>query len=302
MLLIKHTKGGEGVVDYMNKKKYGIMIGIMGIIIVLLTIVLVVLIKQKSNTDGSDSKKVAESVAPEELVGEWMLGDNVEYLTVYADGTVYRYKKSNDVNGEQRVIEGDVGKIKDYQITFTKTFDVKGSVDNYEYMEYIPEDSYTPMSQVYDVTVEGDSALVMKNVASEFSSGYTFIKQSDQVTDKDISSTETESKYELAAYIDNESGDLDINGLQEKIQTLDGVYSVTFVSADEIWDAYKEAHNLTEDEIRYFEKDGNPWRNDAHFYVTYNKKHESDLILQIENLSGIAYTKTNIPNYTGIYD
>ena len=86
-------------------------------------------------------------------------------------------------------------------------------------MEYIPEDSYTPMSQVYDVTVEGDSALVMKNVASEFSSGYTFIKQSDQVTEKDISSTETESKYELAAYIDNESGDLDINGLQEKIQT-----------------------------------------------------------------------------------
>ena len=40
----------------------------------------------------------------------------------------------------------------------------------------------------------------------------------------------------------------------------------------------------------------------ANFYVTYNKKHESDLILQIENLSGIAYTKTNIPNYTGIYD
>ena len=65
MLLIKHTKGGEGVVDYMNKKKYGIMIGIMGIIIVLLTIVLVVLIKQKSNTVGSDAKKVAESVAPE---------------------------------------------------------------------------------------------------------------------------------------------------------------------------------------------------------------------------------------------
>ena len=32
----------------MNKKKYGIMIGIMGIIIVLLTIVLVVLIKQKN--------------------------------------------------------------------------------------------------------------------------------------------------------------------------------------------------------------------------------------------------------------
>ena len=221
----------------------------MGIIIVLLTIVLVVLIKQKSNTVGSDAKKVAESVAPEELVGEWMLGDNVEYLTVYADGTVYRYKKSNDVNVQQRVIEGDVGKIKDYQITFTKTFDVKGSVDNYEYMEYIPEDSYTPMSQVYDVTVEGDSALVMKNVASEFSSGYTFIKQSDQVTEKDISSTETESKYELAAYIDNESGDLDINGLQEKIQTLDGVYSVTYVSADEIWDAYKEANNLTEDEL-----------------------------------------------------
>ena len=90
MLLIKHTKGGEGVVDYMNKKKYGIMIGIMGIIIVLLTIVLVVLIKQKSNTVGCDAKKVAESVVPEELVGEWMLGDNVEYLTVYADGTVYR--------------------------------------------------------------------------------------------------------------------------------------------------------------------------------------------------------------------
>ena len=81
MLLIKHTKGGEGVVDYMNKKKYGIMIGIMGIIIVLLTIVLVVLIKQKSNTVGCDAKKVAESVVPEELVGEWMLGDNVEYLT-----------------------------------------------------------------------------------------------------------------------------------------------------------------------------------------------------------------------------
>ena len=58
------------------------MIGIMGIIIVLLTIVLVVLIKQKSNTVGCDAKKVAESVVPEELVGEWMLGDNVEYLTV----------------------------------------------------------------------------------------------------------------------------------------------------------------------------------------------------------------------------
>ena len=89
---------------------------------------------------------------------------------------------------------------------------------------------------------------------------------------------------------------------QEGIQTLDGVYSVTYVSADEIWNAYKEANNLTEDEIRNFEKDGNPWRNDAHFYVTYNKKNESDLILQIENLSGIAYTKTDIPNYTGIYD
>ena len=74
------------------------------------------------------------------------------------------------------------------------------------------------------------------------------------------------------------------------------------LSSDVIWNAYKEANNLTEDEIRNFEKDGNPWRNDAHFYVTYNKKNESDLILQIENLSGIAYTKTDIPNYTGIYD
>ena len=66
-------------------------------------------------------------------------------------------------------------------------------------MEYIPEDSYTPMSQVYDITIEGDSALVMKDIASEFSSGYTFIKQSDQVIGKDDSLIKTESKYELAA-------------------------------------------------------------------------------------------------------
>ena len=59
---------------------------------------------------------------------------------------------------------------------------------------------------------------------------------------------------------------------------------------------------MTEDEIRNFEKMVIHGRNDAHFYVTYNKKNESDLILQIENLSGIAYTKTDIPNYTGIYD
>ena len=169
-------------------------------------------------------------------------------------------------------------------------------------MEYIPEDSYTPMSQVYDVTIEGDSALIMRNVASEFSSGYTFIKQADEVIEKDASLTETESKYELAAYIDNDSVDIDISALQEEIQALDGVYSVTYVSADEIWDAYKEANNLTEEQIRNFEKDGNLWRNDAHFYVTYNKKNESDLIIQIENFSGIAYTKTDIPNYTGIYD
>ena len=51
----------------MNKKKYGIMIGVMGIIIVLLIVVLFVLIKQKRNTVGSDTKKIAESVVPEEL-------------------------------------------------------------------------------------------------------------------------------------------------------------------------------------------------------------------------------------------
>ena len=307
MLLMKHIiKRREGVADYMNKKKYGILIGVMGVIIVLLAVVLVVLIKQKSNDSGADTDakktKTEESLIPEELVGEWMLGDNVEYLTIYADGTVYRYKKSNDISEEQKIIEGDVGKIKDYQITFTKTFDSTGAVDSYEYMEYIPEDSYTPMSQVYDVTIEGDSALIMRNVASEFSSGYTFIKQADEVIEKDASLTETESKYELAAYIDNDSVDIDISALQEEIQALDGVYSVTYVSADEIWDAYKEANNLTEEQIRNFEKDGNLWRNDAHFYVTYNKKNESDLIIQIENFSGIAYTKTDIPHYTGIYD
>ena len=63
-----------------------------------------------------------------------------------------------------------------------------------------------------------------------------------------------------------------------------------------------KANNLTEDQIKNFEQNGNPWRNVAHFYVTYNKKNESDLILEIKSLSGIAYTKTDIPNYTGIYD
>lgn len=301
MLLIKHIKGREGAADYMNKKKYGLLVGVMGVIIILLVVVLFVLIKQKSN-DSDINKKIAESVVPDDLVGEWMLGDNVEYLTIYPDGTVYRYKKSNDISEGQKISQGDVGTIKDYQLTFTKTFDSKGSVDSYEYMEYIPEDSYTPMSQVYDITIEGDSALVMKDIASEFSSGYTFIKQSDQVIGKDDSLIKTESKYELAAYIDNENGDVDISVLQEEIQVLDGVYSVTFVSADEIWDAYKKANNLTEDQIKNFEQNGNPWRNDAYFYVTYNKKNESDLILEIKSLSGIAYTKTDIPNYTGIYD
>lgn len=36
MLLIKHIKGREGAADYMNKKKYGLLVGVMGVIIILL--------------------------------------------------------------------------------------------------------------------------------------------------------------------------------------------------------------------------------------------------------------------------
>ena len=107
MLLIKHIKGREGAADYMNKKKYGLLVGVMGVIIILLVVVLFVLIKQKSN-DSDINKKIAESVVPDDLVGEWMLGDNVEYLTIYPDGTVYRYKKSNDISEGQKISQGDV--------------------------------------------------------------------------------------------------------------------------------------------------------------------------------------------------
>ena len=57
----------------MNKKKYGLLVGVMGVIIILLVVVLFVLIKQKSN-DSDINKKIAESVVPDDLVGEWTGG------------------------------------------------------------------------------------------------------------------------------------------------------------------------------------------------------------------------------------
>ena len=125
MLLIKHIKGREGAADYMNKKKYGLLVGVMGVIIILLVVVLFVLIKQKSN-DSDINKKIAESVVPDDLVGEWMLGDNVEYLTIYPDGTVYRYKKSNDISEGAKDKSGRCWNDKRLSTDIYKNFRFKG--------------------------------------------------------------------------------------------------------------------------------------------------------------------------------
>ena len=90
------------------------------------------------------------------------------------------------------------------------------------------------------------------------------------------------SDYRATVFFSENTSKEQKNNLKEKIEAMDGVVSVTYISSDEMWNQFKEQYYDEDDDSAEGFKSDNPLSNSDCLEIVYKIKYEETLFSKLE--------------------
>lgn len=225
-------------------------------------------------------------------IGVWESQDTGQTIEIFKDGTAFLYKSSildEVIEGKKRINIAETGKLDEDNLVFSDMYDSSGCVDIYTAVEDIPKDDFQPIIDVYKLEFQGKEVFSIVDVTQNNANRILFRKTSNNAEKHESKNEKEASDYEMSAFFDENTSEEQKESLKQKIEELEGVSSVTYISAKEMWNDFKERYfgGDSEDLEGFGNNKDNPLSDSEHFEIYYKIKYKSSLIQKIKNMDGI---------------
>lgn len=114
---------------------------------------------------------------------------------------------------------------------------------------------------------------------------------------------EAEEGVAITVFFDEELSDQNIEDIGDKIRAMDEVDSVTFISAEEAWETFKEEYFADNQELAEGFEEDNPLANSANYQVTMKdvstQREVTEAITEIEGVRKVNSSQTLADTLTG---
>lgn len=220
-------------------------------------------------------------------VGIWNSEGTGKTIEIFRDGTVFYYQKGEN-NDKEMIYTAEEGQLSDGHLIMKDRFDSQGCLDTYSTVDEIPKDDFLPISIVYDMEFQGAEAFTIINAERRHTDQrVAFVKSSDKARKENQGEKKQASDYQITVFFDEDISEQKLDELKNKIEKMDGVVSVTYISPEKAWENFQETYYKDGEALVDGFKNDNPLSNSGNFQVVYKVKYREKLLENIEALEGI---------------
>ena len=215
-------------------------------------------------------------------IGVWSSQNTGQTIKIFEDNTVFFYQTTS-IDDEEKILSAKIGKLDKGKITLSQKYDAQGCLDTYTSVDEIPEGDFLSILNVYSIELQGKDVFTITDVTNSDNDAKTLFQRiSDKKMKNKFPNSKEASDYKATVFFSENTSKEQKNNLKEKIEAMDGVVSVTYISSNEMWNRFKEQYFDEDDDLSEGFKNDNPLSNSDCFEIVYKIKYEDTLFSKLE--------------------